>query len=96
MLKVTRHPPVFITPRLQAHPPGCESGRGVLRAAQGMGVCCIFFDVTGAAVSHAAVGDYGAYAFTSSSLSSLLCSWSHPYSSDKRQAGINTRGANID
>lgn len=50
------------------------------------------FDVTGAAVSYAAVGDYGACAFTSSSLSSLLCSWSHPHSSDKRQAGINTRG----
>ena len=69
----------------------------------------IFFDLTGAAASNAAVGGYGAYAFHILAplfLAALtVASWAlRPesrtlgtlISSDKRQAGVNTRAATTD
>jgi hypothetical protein len=68
----------------------------------------IFFGLTGAAASVAAVGGYGAYAFHVIAPSHYCWSYCgivgpstgkpyhrHPHSSDKRQAGLNTRAANI-
>jgi hypothetical protein len=69
----------------------------------------IFFDLTGAAASCAAVGGYGAYAFHVIApliiTGFTVASWAlRPQSStigilfpagEKRQAGINTRAANI-